>query len=396
MRLGWKTLLVVVALLMGSAGACRAQQGRLAWSEWETDAVQRLGAQQASRLLVHIEAEASGESRNALPVILVALARVAKWDILRVNLDPSVDLEARHDEILGFLAERIATARGEGYRQIAVSGLAQGASVALAASTLPGVDASIGLAPTLASAHATGGDFQSWAKLLQGARARRIAAFFFAGDPHDDSAERRAAGLRRALQDSKAAWLVIDRPPGLEGSSAPRSGRFARRFRDCLLQFLDTVDPGPGEARCNTSSGYAIGADIRVPRFDAALRLPRHADPAFAAFWGRWEGDDEAGDYLIAEAIKAKPRSLSYRLAFSPRPLWQPPLEPGMHIVDFELDGTGKRLFLKPDKATIVTLRLQEPDVLEYEVRPVDDGRQGQGRQGQDNARMVLRKHRDR
>jgi hypothetical protein len=62
-----------------------------------------------------------------------------------------------------------------------------------------------------------------------------------------------------------------------------------------------------------------------------------------------------------------------------------------MHIVDFELDGTGKRLFLKPDKATIVTLRLHEPDVLEYEVRPIDNGSQGQ-----DNARMLLRKRSDR
>jgi hypothetical protein len=389
MRSGWKTLLVVVALLMGSAGACPAQQGRLAGSDWETVAVPRLGAQQASGLLVHVEADASGESRNALPVIVVAMARVAKWDILRVDVDPSADLEARHDEILGFLAERIAAARGEGYTQIVVSGLAQGASVALAASTLPGVDASIGLAPALATAG--GGDFPSWAKLLQGARARRIAGFFFAGDPHDDSAERRAAGLRRALQDTKAAWLVIDRPTDLEGASAPRSGRFARRFRDCLLQFLSTVDPGPGEARCNTSSGYAIGADMRVPKFDAALRLPRHADPAFAAFWGRWEGDDTAGGYLIAEAIKAKPRSLSYRMAFSPPPLWQPPLVPGESIVDFELDGTGKRLFVKADTATLVTLRLLAPDVLEYDVLPLEAARERRS-----DERKLLRKRSDR
>jgi pimeloyl-ACP methyl ester carboxylesterase len=250
------------------------------------------------------------------------MAKVATWDILRINRLGPVDGEEADDDILRFVASRITEARREGYKQIVVAGYSRGGWLALLAATLPNVDAAIGLAPGTAGARreALERTRDVLAQKLAGARTKRVAAFFFEGDPREDVSERRAAAIRRGLQKSGSAFIVVDRPPDLPGHSGGATGRFARRYRDCLLQFVRSADQPAGEVQCSRSSGYAVGSEIGFPAVRPALELPADADQALAPFLGRWEGDDKYGGYLILESIAVAPSQVTFKVGFSEHP----------------------------------------------------------------------------
>jgi len=92
---------------------------------------------------------------------------------------------------------------------------------------------------------------------------------------------------KRALKAAGATFMITDRPPDMQGPWAAEGGRFVRRYRDCLLQFIQRADLPVGEVECSTSSGYAVGADIDFPAHTVFPKeMPPNADPAFAPFWG--------------------------------------------------------------------------------------------------------------
>jgi dienelactone hydrolase len=150
------------------------------------------------------------------------MAKTATWDILRINRLPHIDREAADDDILRFVANRISEARRDGYKKIIVAGYSRGGWLALSAATLPDVDAAIGLAPGTAGINrqALERTRDVLAHKLAGARTKRVAAFFFDGDPREDVSERRAAAIRRGLEKSGSTFIVVDRPPDLQGHSA--------------------------------------------------------------------------------------------------------------------------------------------------------------------------------
>src|SRR5258708_8531945 len=171
--------LLLLALLMGRDGPCLAQDVGSVRSDWETSAVEKLGPLEAAGVLLYVHVEGPDAVQMPVPTIFVAMAKVAKWDVLRINLPGFVDVEARQSEIRSIVADRIAAAREEGYREIIAAGVARGGWMALAASTLPEIDASIALAPTTGSIDRR--DQQRTrdllARMLVKAKARRIAAF---------------------------------------------------------------------------------------------------------------------------------------------------------------------------------------------------------------------------
>jgi pimeloyl-ACP methyl ester carboxylesterase len=226
-------------------------------------------------------------------------------------------------------------ARQVGYRQIIVAGQSRGGWLALLAATLPGVDAAIATAPGTGS-YSTEGLEQTRDRLAQrltGARARRIAAFFFDGDMAEDVPERRAVAVRRALQSTRSGFLVVDRPVDFYGHSAAARAGFIRRYLGCLHAFAESVDPAAGEVQCPS------------PASDAAPKQPSPADPSLAPFWGYWQGTDETGAYLTLRAIAMRAGKIVFQVVHSARP--SSGFEETMGERAFELDETRRRLFCR-------------------------------------------------
>jgi pimeloyl-ACP methyl ester carboxylesterase len=229
-------------------------------------------------------------------------------------------------------------ARQVGYRQVIVAGGSRGGWLALLAATLPGVDAAIGTAPGTGS-YSTEGLEQTRDRLAQrltGAKARRIAAFFFDGDLAEDVPERRALAIRRALQGTRSAFLVVDRPVDFYGHSAAGRAGFIRRYLGCLREFAESANPPAGEFQC------------AFPASAAAPRQPPDADPSFAPFWGYWQGTDETGAYLTLRAVAIRAGEIVFQVVHSDRPAGG--FEETMGERAFELDAARRRIFCRIGK----------------------------------------------
>lgn len=372
------TALLFLIGVMPIGSACRAQNFSTVWSEWETATVVRNGPSEAQGLLIYFHGRGPVDVAK-LPVLplFVEMARIAKWDVLKIKRLPFADGEEEAEDILQIVFDRITAARREGYKKVILAGVSRGGWIALMGATLPGVDAVIGLAPGTTSYQKTDLERASslLASKLAAAKARRIAIFFFEGDHGANDAQ--AAVIRRGLQDSGSTFLLGDRPPDLHGHSAMGTGRFFRRYRDCLLQFVQvSVEPG-GEFQCPPSGGYAAGEEIGFPQSDAPLEPSVHAEPRLLPYWGRWEGDDEWGTYYIMEAVHVGARSMTFRIGYS-----MPPGAPrgwpstDIQYVSFQLDETSPAIVHKfetgPDQWIA---RLKSDTEMDVEVKRYDQNR---------------------
>jgi pimeloyl-ACP methyl ester carboxylesterase len=301
MKIFRRTLAALAGLVL-TCGACRAQDPVSVWSVWETSAVEKRGPASAAGLLLYFHGYAGLQDLTQFPIFQL-FAEMA-------------DLEPDDDAILRFVADRITMARHVGYKQIIVAGQSRGGWLALLAATLPGVDAAIATAPGTGS-YSTEGLEQTRDRLAQrltGAKARRIAAFFFDGDLAEDVPERRAVAIRRALQSTRSAFLVVDRPVDFYGHSAAERAGFIRRYLGCLREFAESAN----------------------------------ADPSFAPFWGYWQGTDETGAYLTLRAVAIRASGIVFQVVHSDRPAGG--FEDAMGEHAFELDDARRRIFCRIGK----------------------------------------------
>ena len=372
--------LIALAGVPLTAGPGRARDFGFVWPEWETYAVDKRGPDLAGGLLLYFHGFNGADAyRDPIPGIFIEMAKVAAWDILRINRLPMVDGEVYDGDILTLVAKRIAEARRSGYARIVVAGYSRGGWLALLAATLPDVDAAIGIASGTGSHEPAERERTRdvLAQKLAGARAKRVAAFFFAGDPIEEGlSERRAVAVRRGLLGSGSTFMVVDRPPDLRGHGAGVTGRFVRRYRDCLLRLVLDADRPAGEVQCSRSSGYAAGAEIGFPAPGPALKLPPDANPALAPYLGRWAGDDASGAYLIVETVAVRGKDVVIRTGFSQYPGARHPAPPWMRDYPFQLDEADGGIFCKfPGGADILTAKLKSATELHYELRTLDRGR---------------------
>lgn len=360
--IGRRALFVLPTTLL-ACGSCRAQNRGNVWAEWQIPAAEKRGLPLANGLLLHFEEdEASNSVKKPIALIFAEIARIARWDVLRIVKRAHVEDE----DAIRFAANEVGRARAAGYRQIVAAGIRQGGWLALLAARLPDVDAAIALAPYVATASGLR-DLPTDSRA--GGKAKRIAGFFFEEDSLEHAGERRAIAVRRALQAAGATFMITDCPPDFQGAAAAEGGLFVRRYRDCLLQFIQRADSSAGEVQCLTSSGYAIGADIDLPVHNA-FPMPASADPAFAPFWGRWEGDDEIGTYLILQATAIRLKSIYFRIGFSDSPEIRPGATAVSRDVAFQLDGSRRRLYCKlPARHDLLAMTLKSATELEYEVQ---------------------------
>ncbi|HEX9557820.1 MAG TPA: hypothetical protein VF991_15100 [Reyranella sp.] len=370
MKLLRRTLIALAGLpLTGGAGHAGPFDGvwaRPVWTEWELSAATRRGPDTAGGLLLYFHGRGPGQvTGRPIPGIFIEMAKIASWDILRINRASSVDDETGDDQILEVVAHQITEARQAGYERIIAGGGSGGGWLALLAATLPGVDAAIGLAPGTGSyeTRELARTRDLLAQKLAGARAKRVAAFFFEGDW--GVSEGRAAVIRQGLQNSGSTFMVVDRPADLPGHAAMGSGRLVRRYRDCLLQFIQNADQPAGEVQCSRPSGYAVGSEIGFPADLPVLQPP--ADPAFAPYLGRWEGDDELGAYLIMQSIAVGPTQVIFRTGYSAA-FNQPP-RTWVGDVAFELDEANRRIVCKlPDGLDDYRVALKSATELEFQA----------------------------
>ena len=379
-----KFLLLLTALfaVLPAGNALRAQQ--FVWSEWETSAVERGGPKVSDGLLIYLHGRGLPDAHK-LPVlgVVVEIAKVANWDILKINRIPYVDERSEDDNLLSFIALEIARARKDGYRRIVIAGGSRGGWLALLSATLDGVDGVIGLAPGTMGLEQASLEWQrdELARRLSNAKARRVAMFLFEGDPLENVP--RGEVIRQVLQGTQSAFMIVDRPPDLDGHSAGGSGRFTRRYRDCLLRFMRADDVRPGEVQCATDRGYAAGSDIGLPAVDPSVKVSSTANEAFAPYVGRWQGDDIFGAYLIVETTEVQADQIVFIVGQSPEPANRR-FKPWFGKLTFRFDETGKRLHCDPWPSQHASLWLRSPTELEIEVSSAP---------GKPSRKIMLRRH---
>jgi predicted esterase len=364
-----RLLLALVGFFL-VGGTCRAQNLNFVWAEWGTTALEKRGPDVADGLLIYFHGTGiAGADKLPLPGIFVEMAKVATWDILRINRLPLVDYESQDDDILQFVEKQIVRARQDGYTRIILSGSSRGGWLALSGAALDGVDGVIGFAPGTVGLQEALLERQrdELARRLSTSKAKRVAAFFFEGDPRENVKGGRGPAIQRALQSAGAAYMVVDQPPDLHGHSAAGLGRFTRRYRDCLLQFMIGSEVKPGENQCDQTGGYAVGSDIRFPTRDPTVRFPLYADKAYAPYIGRWEGDDQAGAYTILQATEIGHQHLSMLLGHSPSPFSRT-MRPWIRELRFVLDQSGGIEFRYPDGSARISVSLIDAEHLEYRV----------------------------
>src|SRR5258708_9954133 len=95
-----RTLIVLAGLLLTDS-ACRAQDFGFVWSEWETSAVEKRGPERADGLLLYFHGFGARHAYlHPIPRIFTEIANVAAWDVLRINRLAIADNEEQDDDIL--------------------------------------------------------------------------------------------------------------------------------------------------------------------------------------------------------------------------------------------------------------------------------------------------------
>jgi hypothetical protein len=369
-------LAFIVASLPGSP--CSAQQpSRQApiWAEWKDERAERYGPDKATGALLffHGSDPVSGPSmvahRPILP-LFAEMAETAKWDILRINRLAHSDHAIDDGRILQFAAEQVAWVRRHGYKRVFVAGASRGGWLALSSARLPGVDGVVGLIPDTADLVPASPDrqFDDLARRVSDAKAKRVAVFLLDGDSREHAQNGRGAILRNALERTTSRFMIVDRPPGLLAPFAVGEGRLARRYRDCLLEFLLSGAVGPGEDACATANGYATGAELDFPNGEPLMSLPFGADSGFAPFLGRWEGDDRWGAYVIAQSLAADAKSLTFLYGLSPNPPAR--TKPWIREFTFRFDRDRARIVWEGSPpGSVFAFSPLSADVLEHDLQ---------------------------
>jgi pimeloyl-ACP methyl ester carboxylesterase len=368
MRVGLIVFVLSCVLATGSLGQANLS---LIWAEWETSAPPKQGPEHADGLLLYFHGRGGtwgDQPKTRILPIFEEMAKVANWDVLRINRHAFADTERSDDDILQFVAERVARARQDGYKKIVVGGGSGGGWLALLAAAVPGVDAAIGFAPGTAYGRSELIRTRDvLAERLARAKATRIAVFFFEGDLLENLEVRRSVAIRRGLVASGASFAIIDHPPDLYGHPAMVSGRLVRRYRDCLLRLVRDADLPAGEIQCSLSTGYAAGSDIGFPASVGSVELAPNADAMLLPYVGRWEGDDEWGAYLIFETTVVGQSDIVFKVGCSE-------LGPRRHEAwtgsySFRLNKADGSIFFTPDTGRGVTIaRLRSTAELELEL----------------------------
>lgn len=180
------------------------------------------------------------DSRGQQPQPYVRSFNNAGFDVVRFDREPSHDYA---DEAADALRTGLAALRKMGWRKIIAGGQSRGAWTSLQILDTPGLaDAVIAVSP----AYFGDGSDQS-ARLYSFAHAikspaSRVAIVQFTNDRYVTNMDRRVGLYRDTMPSRVGAFMLIDRPKGIDGHGGGNTAAFAKSYADCLLHFaMDTV-----------------------------------------------------------------------------------------------------------------------------------------------------------
>lgn len=192
-------------------------------------------------LWAHGRSPGGADSRGSQPQPHLRAFNNAGYDVIRLDRDPATD---ETEAGAAWMRAALRELRRRGYARVVAGGQSRGAWNALQALDTPGLaDAVIAIAPAAhgprgSPAHAYALDDLS--RIVAAARSAgtRVAVANFAGDVFDPDPAARAAILR-GLVSRSAAFLLLDRPAGIEGHGGGGDWRFTLRYAACLLDFAE-------------------------------------------------------------------------------------------------------------------------------------------------------------
>lgn len=299
-----------------------------------------------------------------VPVGFADFGRQMKLDTFVVVRSPAYDLSRHNDLIAIFVTEQIERLAKQGYRSIYLAGSSRGGWLAAETATRsPHLAGLLIAAP--GDAHLTEPSLiaqrDSFAELLSQTKAKRVFVAFFEDDPRE--AIPRGPAARAALEKAGVPSFVLDRPPGVLGHSAIGSGRFVRRYRECLVEFFTSASPSKSGFDCAPGGPYASGADIRFPPYRPSMQVPSFAPESLARFVGRWEGDNEGGAYMIFVSTEMGERSITLLTGYSPYPQASVPTWVRELRFTIEKDGVSIR-FDAGSRGSMVLKRVADDELL--------------------------------
>jgi hypothetical protein len=202
-------------------------------------------------LWAHGRSPGGADSRGSQPQPHVRAFNNAGYDVIRLDRDPATD---ETDAGAAWMRGALAELRRRGYARVVAGGQSRGAWNALQSLNEPGLaDAVIAIAP---AAHGPrGSPAHAWAlddlrRIVAAARATgtRVVVANFAGDEFDPDPVQRASILG-VLASRTAAFLMLDRPQGINGHGGGSDWRFTLGYAACLLDFAEgrarTCPPQP-------------------------------------------------------------------------------------------------------------------------------------------------------
>jgi hypothetical protein len=184
------------------------------------------------------------DQRGRQPQSYVRAFNNAGFAVVRFDRPPTRDFD---NYAAACLRNGLTTFRGQGWRKIVVGGQSRGAWTSLQILDTPGLaDAVIAVSPAY---FGDGSDqtarLYSFTHAIR-SPAARVAIAEFTNDTFVTDMDRRVGLYRDALPSRVAAFLLIDRPPGIDGHGGGNTQAFAFGFADCLFHFV--MDPVPPAA----------------------------------------------------------------------------------------------------------------------------------------------------
>jgi hypothetical protein len=209
------------------------------------------------------------------------------------------------------------------------------------------------------------------ASLLSQTKAKRVFVALFEGDPREAVPGGRGSAVRDALVRANVPFWVLDQPADLVGHFAIASGRFVRRYADCLEDFFNEKRLATGPFRCQPTGRYSSGNEIRYPEVRPIHGNAADISPKLMPFLGRWEGDSSEGAYLILTSTGMGEDYVMFLQGYAPSPAGRS--LPWIREFKFRLSADGNSLVHSYPSGQSFELRLLSRDEAIFEAQREDN-----------------------
>lgn len=234
------------------------------------------------------------------PPFLAYFMRDHGWDVFafkRTTMDQESNSETKE------LLRNVTELKSKGYRKIVLVGQSDGGWISvMAAGKSQDIYAIIALAPAHYGTDRPRMNLNATAifDYLGEVHGVRTMIAYFANDPYDPGG--RGPRTEEILARNAVPHLLVDQPAGFSGHGSGESGRFLRRFGNCMLAVTGD-GPMPQQRECETAWGDVPRDTIPLPK---GLAIAPAAGGPGAAFLGKWWGTYDVGREVMLVVTKVE------------------------------------------------------------------------------------------